>query len=368
MKYLFAAGGTAGHINPALSIAEILKKHDRKAEIFFLGSLQGVENKLLRASGYPLFRIAIQGFERRLSLKNVRSLYYALRAPSRAKQIIKKLSPSVVIGTGGYVSWPAAVAAHALHIPVVLHESNAYPGLSIRMAEKSADKILLNFEEAKRYLKMPKKAVTVGNPIRSGFTETRASARRRLGLRDSDLLLLSFGGSLGASVINEAMLSWLSETGKNIENLYCVHGLGLNESEKYADYAKRHALPKRFHILPYIDSISTLMRAADITVSRAGASTVSELAASRAAAILIPSPYVAEDHQTKNATALEKKRAAILLSEKTLTKQTFSDALQLLISSPEQREELRKNIAEFYFPETDAFIYREIASLIMNNL
>jgi len=364
MKYLFASGGTAGHINPALAIAETVKKNDRNAEIFFLGSLHGVEGELLKKTDYPLYRIAIRGFERKFSLKNLASLYYALLAPTRAKHIIRKLSPAIVIGTGGYASWPAAVAAHSLHIPVVLHESNAYPGLSIRMAEKCADKILLNFEEAKKHLKAPEKAVTVGNPIRSGFRETREAARARLGLRRNDLFLLSFGGSLGASVINENLLSWLTERGKYIDNLYCTHSLGINEAKKYADYAQKNDLPSRFRILPYIDSISTLMSAADITVSRAGASTITELAASRAAAILIPSPYVAEDHQTKNAKALEEKGAAILLNEKTLTNETFSDTLEHLIASPHLRETMRKRIAEFYSPKTNALIYREIASLL----
>ena len=364
MRYLFASGGTAGHINPALSIAEILKKSDKNAEIFFLGSLHGIENELLKNTGYPLFRIPIRGFERRLSFKNIRSLYYALLAPTRARRILKKISPSLVIGTGGYASWPAAVAAHALHIPVVLHESNAYPGMSIRMAEKSADRILLNFEEARRHLKHPEKATVVGNPIRSGFSETRTAARARLGLRESDLLILSFGGSLGASIINEMMLSWLADKGKSMENLYCVHSLGMHEANQYAHYAEEHGFPHRFRILPYINAMSTLMRAADITVSRAGASTISELAASRAAAILIPSPYVAEDHQTKNAKALEKTGAAILLDEKALTKEMFSDTLNLLIASPDLREKMRDSIAKFYFPKTNALIYREIASLL----
>ena len=364
MKYLFAAGGTAGHINPALAIAEIIKRNDRDAEIFFLGSLYGVEGELLKKTDYPLYRIAIRGFERKLSLKNLRSLYYALLAPSRAKRIIKRLSPDIVIGTGGYVSWPAAVAAHSLQIPVILHESNACPGLSIRMAEKEADKILLNFEEAKKHLKLPEKAITVGNPIRSGFRETREAARARLGLRENDILLLSFGGSLGASVINEHLLAWLAERGKYIDNLYCTHSLGINEAEKYADHAKKNRLPSRFCILPYIDGIGTLMSAADITLSRAGASTITELAASRAAAILIPSPYVAEDHQMKNAKALEKKGAAVLLDEKALTKQLFSETLENLIASPDLRKKMRERIAEFYSPRTNALIYREITSLL----
>lgn len=364
MKYLFAAGGTAGHVNPALAIAEILTQKDKNAEIFFLGSLHGVEGELLKKAGYPLYKIAIHGFERRLSIKNLRSLYFALLAPARAKRIIKRLSPDIVIGTGGYVSWPAAVAAHSLHIPVVLHESNAYPGLSIRMSEKKVDKILLNFEEAKKHLKHPEKAVAVGNPIRSGFRETREAARARLGLREGDVFLLSFGGSLGASVINENILSWLDEKGKYIENLYCTHSLGINEAEKYADFLGRHRFPSRFRILPYIDNIGSLMNAADVTVSRAGASTVTELAASRAAAILIPSPYVAEDHQMKNAKALEKRGAAVLLDEKTLTKRLFSETLEGLIASKQEREKMRERIKSFYSPRTNALIYREIASLL----
>lgn len=364
MNYLFACGGTAGHVNPALAIAEIVRAHERTASILFLGSENGMENQLVKKAGYRILSIPILGFKRSLSPKNLLALYYAACAPRRVKRILKEKRIDVVVGTGGYVSWPAAVAAKKLGLPVILHESNAYPGLSVRMSEKHADKILLNFEGAKRYLREKEKAVTVGNPIKTAFTESRASARRKLGLRENDVFLLSFGGSLGAKALNESVLPWLAEEGIRYPRLYSVHAVGKAHEKDYAEYAKAHRLPERFRVLPYIDNMPTLMRAADIVVSRAGAATLSELAYCQTAAILIPSPFVANDHQTKNARLLEEANAAIVLTEQAITKERFSEALKELILSKEKRTVLSQNIAKFYQKDTAETVWREMREAI----
>lgn len=357
MKYLFACGGTAGHINPAIAIATLMKKEDKDAEIAFVGTKTGMENDLVAREGYPMHHINVRGLSRKLSLSSLHALALAAIAPYRARSLLKAIRPDIVIGTGGYVSWPLAVAAHRMHLPVLLHESNALPGLAVRMSEKYADRILLQFEEAKAHLKYKEKCAVVGAPLRAGFCMGKAEAKRRIGVPQDMPLVLSFGGSLGAAGLNREVMRYLSEHKNGVANFHWIHGCGKSTYSDIKNEAEK--LPPCFRVLPYIENMPVVMAAADITVTRAGAITLSELAAAQAAAILVPSPFVADNHQEKNAEALSNSDAAILIREKELPLR-LAETVDTLLSESETRKRLSKNISRFFVTDTDIKIAAEI--------
>lgn len=357
MKYLLACGGTAGHINPAIAIAALIKKEDSDAEIVFVGTKSGMENEFVSREGYPIYHINVRGLSRKLSLSSLHALALAAIAPHSARKIIKAVRPDIVIGTGGYVSWPLAVAAHKMKLPVLLHESNALPGLAVRMSEKYADRILLQFEAAKTHLKYKKKCAVVGSPLRQGFRIDKAEAKRRIGVPTDLPLVLSFGGSLGAMGLNREVMRYLAKHKNGTPKCYWIHGCG--KSTYYDIKTEAEDLPSRFRILPYIENMPVVMAAADITVTRAGAITLSELAAAKAASILVPSPFVADNHQEKNAEALRNSGAAILILEKDISSK-LAETVDTLLADREARRRLSDNISRFFMTDTDIKIAAEI--------
>ncbi len=366
MKILLTGGGTAGHINPALAIADIFRQNNKEAEIIFAGTEHGMERRLVKEKDYPYYPISVRGFSRSLHPKNLYALYLAAISPIKAKKILRELAPSLVVGTGGYVSWPMLRAASKLGIPTAIHESNAIPGLTVRRLAGDVDLVLLNFREAEEKLKKAKKLLVVGNPLRSGFSfHSRKEAKEKLGIPGDAKLVLSFGGSLGAESINRAVLSlWGSYTLKK-PNVYHIHGTGQRLFSKFSEEAERYApLPPRIRILPYLTDMPTLMSAADLVISRSGAITLSELARAHRASLLIPSPYVAEDHQTKNAETMEKAGAALLLREKDITPETVRQAVAKVIEHPDTQAKMEQAAVLCDFPDANQKIYRALLSLI----
>ena len=246
MKLVITGGGTAGHANPAIAIAEILKKNCHSVSVDYVGTPQGIERRLSEEAGIPYHTIEVLGLSRSLSPKNLRAAYLAIRSPRKVKKLLLDLSPDLVVGTGGYVSWPVLSAATRLGIPTAIHESNAIPGLTVRRLATRVDCVLLNFAEAAAHL--PKKAHTVhvGNPLRSGFcTLSRSEARRLLGIPEMAILTVSFGGSLGAQALNDAVLEVFSHYTLKNETAYHIHGCGKRYAAEFS--AK---LTDRFGRLP----------------------------------------------------------------------------------------------------------------------
>ncbi len=315
MKVLFACGGSGGHITPAIAMAQMLSDTYRDFSCVFAGSENGMERKIVQKEGYPFRHIAIEGLHRSLTLKNLRTLYLAVTAPSSAAQIIKKECPDLVIGTGGYVCFPFIKAAKKLHLPALLYEPNAVPGLSVKLTEKAASALLLQFEECKKHLRYPQKAVVIGAPLRRNFSKSnRDIARKKLSIPKEAFLVLSFGGSLGAEGITQAAMQMDSKLPKG--NILHIHACG---ERLFAEYKVKY--PEQVQsgrLLPYINDMPEYMAAADLVICRAGAMTLAELSHVGRSAILIPSPYVAGDHQTKNAALYQKKGAAFVLNEKEL--------------------------------------------------
>lgn len=339
MKAVFAAGGTAGHINPALAIADKIKSVFPETEILFIGTPQGMEARLVAKAGYDFAPVEMAGFQRRMSVKNIgRNVkavyYYCFSAKHRVKNILKEFRPDIVIGTGGYVTGTVLGQAAAMGIKTVTHESNSYPGMATKMLAKKADKVLLATEDAKKHLPDTQRCVVTGNPLRSNIKiEDRDAARKRLGLPEG-FTILSFGGSLGANRITEAvaeLLAWENKKG----GINHIHSYGGNGKDMFYDSLKNSGVmqdDKRHIFREYIDNMYTCMCAADLIISRAGAMTITELTAIGRPAILVPFPNATENHQFYNAKTLSDANAAILIEDKDLTKARLVEEVSALYS------------------------------------
>lgn len=367
MKVLMTGGGTGGHVNPALAIASTIKAHHPDAEIAFVGTSRGLENRLVPAAGYPLYHVKIQGFRRKLTLSNFKTLYYALTSPGKAKAILREFQPDIVIGTGGYVCWPIMKAAAQMGIPTALHESNALPGVAVKMLQGTVDRIFLNFKETGAQLRAKNKIMHVGNPLRPGFSVAdKTEARKALGIPEDAKVLLSFGGSLGARAINNAAMELMQEYVNDHEEVFYIHATGTSSYEEYHalfEEAGLNQLPN-LRMTEYLYDMPTQMAAADIIICRAGAMTVSELAAMGKCAVLIPSPNVTDNHQYKNAKVLADKGAAVLIEEKDLVDGALLTAVCRLLENDKERQEMAAAIREFSIADANERIYRESVRMI----
>lgn len=363
MKIIFTGGGTAGHINPAVSMIEEIRKQKKDADILFIGRRGGRENRILRTHHIAYEEIEVCGISRKFNLQNIKNVILALRARREAKEIIRKFSPDAVVGTGGYVSWPVISAARSLKIPTAIHESNMYPGLTTKLLARESDIVMLNNEKTKEFLPRAKQLTVVGNPLRESFlTITREGARRELGLSKNDVFIVSFGGSIGAEKLNEAVISLMRDFSEKKRNVRHIHGVG----ERYYKGIDKESLPRKSsgcRIVPFIENMPLYLRAADIVISRCGAMTLSEVALVGTAAILIPSPNVTDNHQYKNAKILADAGAAILIEESALTKDTLLGTVTRLYSDKTERERLGNEISRFARPSARAECYRVIRSL-----
>lgn len=350
MKFLFAAGGTGGHINPALAVAGEIRERYPDAQILFVGTKDKMEAKLVPAAGFDFTTIEISGFYRQLTLNNIKrnisTVFKLLRSSSQAKKIINDFKPNVVVGFGGYVSGPVLRMAAKLKIKTAIHEQNAYPGITNKALAKQVDAVMLTTESAAKYLE-PKNPVTVtGLPVRGEMLKAdRDFSRAQLGIKDNQLLVLSMGGSLGAETINNAVVDIISENHQN-KNLYFLHAMGqygLWVPDKLRENGVEPDKEENVEIREYISDMDICMSAADLVICRAGASSLSELQALGKASILIPSPNVAENHQYHNAMALVEKEAAELIEEKDLTKEKMAEVFEKLVSNKSLLDRLSAN-------------------------
>ena len=366
MRVLMTGGGTAGHINPALAIANTIKKNIPDAEIEFVGTERGLENTLVTKEGYKLHHVNIMGISRSLSLKNLKAVMLTVTSQFEAKKIIKNFKPDIVIGTGGYVCWPALKMAAKMGIPTIAHESNARPGLAIKQLQGDLDRILVNFKDTENYIKNKEKVMHVGNPLRGGFGGLDyAEARKMLGIKDDETYVLAFGGSLGAQRMNEIVFSYMKNYAKNNEKVVCHLATGRIYYKEFSEMYREAGLEdcKNLSMMEYIHDMHVRMSAADLIICRAGAMTISELAMMKKASVIIPSPNVVDNHQYKNAKVLADHDATVLIEEKDLTYKSFADAVNSLVEDKNKREQLSKNIVQFANTDANKLIYDEIIKL-----
>ncbi|MCR5825494.1 MAG: UDP-N-acetylglucosamine--N-acetylmuramyl-(pentapeptide) pyrophosphoryl-undecaprenol N-acetylglucosamine transferase [Oscillospiraceae bacterium] len=372
MNIIFTCGGTAGHVNPALALAGYLRERVPDAEILFVGAQRGLERDLIAHTSYPFRTVNISSFHRSLRPRELRhnavSVYNLLRAPREANAIIRDFRPDLIVGTGGYASYPVVRYGAKAGVPTAVHESNVVPGLTTRQLEPYAERILVGFEDCRRHYRHPDKVVVTGTPVRGDFfTHSRQEAKRALGVDDGRPLIVSFWGSLGAGRMNRMMAEFLALEAAE-EPFHHIHGVGtLSWEMMRAELAARGVDPAAhpsLDVREYIYDMALVMRAADLVLSRAGASTIAELTALGVPAILVPSPNVTNHHQEKNANALGARGAALVLPEEGLDGAQLFEAARGILRDGEKRAQMEQNMADLGVRDATERIYETVMSLL----
>ncbi|MCR5729440.1 MAG: undecaprenyldiphospho-muramoylpentapeptide beta-N-acetylglucosaminyltransferase [Ruminococcus sp.] len=372
MKVLIACGGTGGHINPGLAIADIIKSKYPDTEFLFAGTPKGMESKLVPKAGYKLETIKVAGFQRKISLENIgrnaKAVAYLITSGKRAKEIISKFKPDIAIGTGGYAAGPVIRKAAKMGIPTAIHEQNAYPGVTNKLLSKEVDYVMLTVIEALGYMDKSKFEYSVtGLPVRSNINKmSKAEARKKLGFDDS-FTILSFGGSLGAGCINDTMtetIKWHVKNGLKINHIHGYGGMGKDTFPQAMSAAGIPMKSERLRITEYINDMDVCLAAADLVICRSGASTLAELEAAGKASILIPSPIVAGNHQYHNAMVLGKAGAAIVIEQKDVTNERIINEIEKLYNEPEKTEVMSAEAAKLCITDTNDRILEVIDKLI----
>ncbi|MDR1778596.1 MAG: undecaprenyldiphospho-muramoylpentapeptide beta-N-acetylglucosaminyltransferase [Clostridiales Family XIII bacterium] len=364
MRVLLAGSATGGHLYPALAIADKIKRKKPESEILFVGARREVGTDIIKGSGYELRLIDIRGIDRKNPIKNVAVMRDLARAGMQIRKILAEFQPDVVVGTGGYACGPVIREAKKKGIRTFLHEQNIIPGLANKLAEKYADRIFVAFEESREQFKTPSKVVVTGNPVRRAFlTAGVMHYREKLGIDEKDMALLIFGGSQGADRVAEVVSDMLiGLRDHNDFTVYFITGKRLyyDVRQKLTDAGVMEN--EKIHLMEYTEVIHEYFSAADLIISRAGALTVSEIAAVGKPSILIPSPNVTGNHQFYNAKTLADRGAAIIIEEAGLTPQLLTDEVMRLKANKEALNRMAQAAAEAGRPDAVDVIYEHIAA------
>ncbi|MGM9590109.1 MAG: undecaprenyldiphospho-muramoylpentapeptide beta-N-acetylglucosaminyltransferase [Faecousia sp.] len=353
MNLIFTCGGTAGHINPAIAVANMMKERHPDCNILFIGAKGHMEENLVPKAGFELICLPGSGLSRKLNPAGIKKNVYAVKcvldAVASCKKIYRDFKPDVVIGTGGYASFPALYAAQSMGIPTCVHEANAVPGVTTKLAANKAKRVLVAFEESVRYYKNPGKVEVVGMPVRQEFIyTTKEEARRELGLGGS--VVVSAFGSLGAKVMNETMADMMALEQKDGFPFHHIHATGNFGREWMPKRVKDNGVDweniPSIDIREYIYNMPTVLAAADLIIGRAGSATCNEIAASGTPCILIPSPNVTNNHQEKNARVLENAGGAVVMLEADCTPEKIYDLVQSLLADENRRKDMSRKLQE----------------------
>ncbi|MCX7921307.1 MAG: undecaprenyldiphospho-muramoylpentapeptide beta-N-acetylglucosaminyltransferase [Clostridia bacterium] len=342
MKVLIAGGGTGGHIYPGVAIAKFIKQKHPDSEIVFVGTQKGLETKLIPREGFELKLITVRGFKRKLSVDTLVAVKELFQGLLEARKIIKEFSPDVVIGTGGYVCGPVVFSATRMRIPTVIHEQNAFPGVTNRILSRVTEAVAISFKESKKFFKSAKKLVHTGNPVRDEMLRVdKNEARQKLGIPNDKQLVVVFGGSRGAGKINETVAELIQKYYKD-GDCKIIFATGEAQFEKISKQLS-DIKTSNIEVTPYIYDMSNIMAAADLAICRAGAITISELQVLGTPSIMIPSPNVTANHQEFNARALEQEGGAVVILEKNLNAELLHHQMMDLLKDKEQLSKMSRN-------------------------
>lgn len=351
MNLIFTCGGTAGHINPAIAVANMMKERYPDSNILFIGAMGHMEEKLVPQAGFELKCLPGSGLSRKLNVAGIKKNLYAVKcvldAVKSCKAIYRDFKPDAVIGTGGYASFPALYAAQSMGIPTCVHEANAVPGVTTKLAANKANRVLVAFEESVQHYKHPEKVEVVGMPVRRDFLyTTKEAARKELGL-DGHVVVSAFG-SLGAKVMNETMADMMPMEQADNFPFHHIHATGSFGKEwmpkRVKDNGVDHENCPELDIREYIYNMPTVLAAADLIIGRAGSATCNEIAASGTPCILIPSPNVTNNHQEKNARVLENGGGAIVVLEKDCTSEKIYGLVRELLADEDRRTQMSRSL------------------------
>ena len=366
MKLLFTCGGTAGHINPAIALARLFQSRHQDCQVLFAGADNGMERTLVPHEGYELRTVHVNTIHRAWKWKdikhNVMTVLTLPQARRQARAILDEFRPDLVVGTGGYASYPVVKEAARRGIPTAVHESNAVPGLTTKLLSKVADRVMVGFEDSRKHYPHPERVVVTGTPVRRDFFDhTRKEARQALGLDGGRPLVLSYWGSLGADVMNRYMADFLSAEAAEGFPFHHIHGAGRNYQSLTAALEERGVdLTGGAEVRAYIYDMPLVMAAADLVVCRAGASTISELTAIAKPCVLVPSPNVTNNHQEKNARVLEHHGAAVVVLEGETDGAALYRQVKDLLADPEKRSAMAKALEELSVPDAAEEIYQTL--------
>ena len=371
MNVIFTCGGTAGHISPAIAVANLIRERDPKAHILFVGAEEGMECDLVPRAGYPVETVKIASFQRKLTpsgiAHNIRAVGYMVSSRRKADKLIREFRPDVIVGTGGYASYPMLRQGAARKIPTALHESNAVPGLTTRLVMDHMDRVMVSFEESRKNYPHPDRVRVVGMPVRSEFLLTKkADAKRALGLDDRPVVV-SYWGSLGAREMNKKIARFMAlecQNGAPYQHIHATGSYGWKwmpdfVKEQGADLQKYPAIDMR----EYIYDMPSVMAAADLVICRAGAATIAEVAAAGKPAIFVPSPNVTDNHQEKNARIIEERGGAVVLRENECDGDKLFGAASALLGDQERLSGMSKAVQAMAVPDSAQKIYEIILEL-----
>lgn len=372
MKAIIAAAGTGGHINPGIAIANKIKEKETNSEIIFIGTGRGLEKDLVPRAGYDLKTIDAYGIERKITIQNLKNLYATYKSINKAKKILEDFKPDVLIGTGGYICVPTVLAAKKLGIPVVLHESNAFPGIAVKIFKKKADKILVGFKDAKERLDNRENVVVTGNPIKIKKINFSKDEKNKIikeaGLNNNKPIVLVFGGSQGAKSINQSLIEII--VNKKNKDYQIMWAAGPEQYKEIKDKLEEINIDinniENVKIVPYIYNMEEIMNIADLVVCRSGAMTITEISVVGKPAIFIPFPYATENHQEYNARVLEGVGAAKIILNKDLNSEILGNTINEIVNDKSIIETMSRNANKVAMQNVEEKIYNEIKKVINN--
>lgn len=357
MRIVVSAGGTMGHINPALKIIEEFQKNENHLEVIYIGTHNRMEKDIIPKKGYTYVGLEIYGFSRSMS-QNVKNIFCIQKAIKKCKDVMRDFKPDVVIGVGGYVTYPVLKAAHDLHIKTFIHEQNSIPGKSNKMIGKYADLIGITFKESEKYFKTKGKIVLTGHPSGDAVKDVPTKNKESLGLDKNKKLVTVVAGSLGSGSLNDKMTCFLKDVQN--QNYEVVYITGKSHYESFC----KEIFPKNVFVFPYMEELPGLLKISDIVISRAGAGSLSEILALRIPSIIIPSPNVSNNHQYYNAKELSDKKCIYLLEEKDITKDVLEQTIDRVLNDKNLRLEMTLAMQKSLNGNSSAIIYKEIKELI----
>lgn len=370
MRVIIAAAGTGGHINPGIAIANKIKSMEKDSEIIFVGTSRGLEVDLVPRAGYGLKTLKAYGIARKLTLENIRNLYCTIKSIKEAKKLMQEFKPDVVIGTGGYICMPVIIAANKMKIPTLLHESNAFPGVSVKLLSKRVNTVLLGFEDAKERLPKAKRVVVTGNPTKikkQTFSNAQKSQLiQQMGLSQGKPIVLVFGGSQGAESINKSFIHIIEKQKNKEYQIMWAAGPAQYEVIKKQLQEKQINIEQieNVKIVPYIYNMEEVIGVVDMVVCRSGAMTITEIAIAEKPAIFIPFPYATENHQEYNARVLEKLGAAKIILDKDLNETILHDTITKMILDKSKLEKMSQNAKKASKDNVEENIYQEVKKAI----
>ena len=363
LRVIVSGGGTGGHIFPAVSIANAVKAEHPDAEILFVGAEGRMEMQRVPAAGYKIIGLPIAGFDRKNLLKNVVVLYKIAKSQWKARKIIKDFKPHVVVGVGGYASGPTLKTAGQMGIPTLIQEQNSYAGVTNKLLAKSAKKICVAYDGMERFFPA-EKIIKTGNPVRQNLLDakvTKEEATKSFGLDPQKRTVLVIGGSLGARTVNESILQHIEEI-RSSKEVQFIWQTGKYYSQEISEALAKQAPVENMKVMDFISNMDNAYMAADLVISRAGASSISELCLLKKPCILVPSPNVAEDHQTKNAQALSTRGAAIFVKDSDARNELIPLALKTVIDDA-QLSALSENVGKLAYHNSAKKIADEVYKL-----